>query len=60
MKKNFTTPVIESRALTALNSIMDDDLAIFATSPGKQESRKGLSLSDGETKSGYNAWKGFN
>ena len=60
MKKNFTTPVIESRALTALNSIMDEDLAIFAISAGKQTPRSGLSLSDGENKSGYNAWKGFN
>lgn len=59
MRKNFTTPAIEIRELSALNSVMDGDLAIFATSPGQQESRSGLSLSDKTTQEGYNAWKGF-
>ena len=60
MKKVFKTPTIENRELSAMNSIMADDLAIFAVSPGQQKARGGLSLSDETTKSGYNAWKGFN
>ena len=59
MKKVFKAPTIENRELSALNSVMADDLAIFAASPGQQESRGGLSLSDTTTQSGYNAWKGF-
>ena len=59
MRKTFMTPTIENRELSALNSVMDGDLAVFATSPGQQESRSGLSLSDETVQSGYNAWKGL-
>lgn len=56
MKKEFKAPIIEIKALFTQNSVMAEDLAIFANSDGP--ARNGYKLED-DTVSGFNAWKGF-
>lgn len=57
MKKEFKTPAIETRAMT-VGRVMDDDLAVFANSPGQSLKRDGVDMTD-TVSQGYNAWRGF-
>ena len=54
MKKEFKTPVIETKMLTAQDDVM---AGIMLTSAGQNPS--GLSSMLDQTTSGYNQWKGF-
>lgn len=53
MKKEFKAPIVETKELSAQNSIMDGGMVISGT-----PIRKGKAITDNNEVAGYEAWKG--
>ena len=53
MKKEFKAPIIETKVLSTVNSIMDDGILLSAT-----QTQAGYAVNDGTVAESFKQWKG--